>query len=351
MLCKKDFYYELPSAQIAQAPAKKRGGARLLWVSERVEDRMFSDLPALIPKDAIIVLNDTKVVPVRLLGRKSTGGKVELFVLDPAFHRERTQAWCLVKANKAVRVGMTFAGTDAAEGFAWTGVVQQRAAEKVLVEFSDSIGKILQEAGTVPLPPYIERNRGPTKEDKERYQTVYAQNPGAVAAPTAGLHFTEDLLDRLREHGANIASITLHIGLGTFAPIRGQALDEHRLHREWYLIPKTTMELVTSGRPVVAVGTTVVRALESAALDWYQNGPPQGDHVAETSLFILPGFQFHVVDHLVTNFHLPESSLLMLVCALAGYEPVMKAYKHAVASGYRFYSYGDAMLLSRRRVA
>lgn len=354
MFRKSDYHYELPPAQIAQHPAARRDGARLLVLGEGEarEDRAFVELPALLPEGAVVVVNDTRVVPARVRTRKAaTGGAVELLFVEPA----AGGGWsCLAKPRKGLREGMELiaerGGRRVVVGGPSTrpqgGLAQdERSDERVVVSVEGDVYGFLDEAGELPLPPYIERAGGPEVDDKERYQTVFARSPGAVAAPTAGLHFTPAVLDALRARGASIATVTLHVGLGTFAPVRDDDLARHVMHRERYHVPDETAALVASGRPVVAVGTTVVRTLEAAAVDAKQVRPGAGD----TDLFIRPGtgFTFRVVDHLVTNFHLPESTLLMLVSAFAGVDRIRAAYTHAVAAGYRFFSYGDAMLLSR----
>lgn len=336
---RRDFHYDLPRELIAQTPAARRDASRLLVVGDDgLDDRTFADLPALLPPDAVVVVNDAKVIPARLRGHKPTGGAVELLLLEPLAapdprdpaggHRWRAMA----RASKPLRAGTPVA---LAGGGPTVHIATDRApdgtVEVVLPEPADDL---CARWGEVPLPPYIARPRGATREDAERYQTVYARAPGAVAAPTAGLHFTPELLDALP---GDVATLTLRVGPGTFAPVRADDLDDHEMHAEAFDIPERTARLVASGRPVVAIGTTVVRALEAYA---------RGDRGA-TRLFIRPGFAFQVVDLLVTNFHLPESTLLMLVCAFGGTDRVFAAYRHAVAARYRFYSYGDAMLIAR----
>ncbi len=340
---KRDFEFDLPATQIAQAPADRRDGSRLLAVGrDRLDDLAFPGLIDRLPADAVVVVNDTRVIPARLHATKDTGGAVELLLLE-AVAPGRWRA--LARSSKPLRAGarLTLRRADGSDGPACR-IVSGRADDgTVEVELPDDA---VDGCGEVPLPPYIERPGGATTADRERYQTVYARVPGAVAAPTAGLHFTPALLEALAARGCAVAPLTLHVGLGTFAPVRHD-FDDHVMHVERYDIPAATAALVRSGRPVVAVGTTVVRALEGCAADRgaIEAGPGQ------TQLFIRPGFPFRVVDQLVTNFHLPGSTLLALVCAFAGYDRVMAAYRHAVAAGYRFYSYGDAMLLFRDREA
>jgi S-adenosylmethionine:tRNA ribosyltransferase-isomerase len=346
---KRDYHYDLPPAQIAQHPAQRRDGARLLVVGDAsLDDRMFVDLPGLLPEDAVVVVNDTKVVPARVKTKKAaTGGAVELLFVEPS----ADGGWeCLARPLKSLRDGMELVTDRGGKR-----VVVMRPStrtpgafaqdERVVVRVDGDVYAFLDEAGELPLPPYIERSTGPDADDAARYQTVFANAPGAVAAPTAGLHFTPAVLAALAARGATLATVTLHVGLGTFAPVREDDLARHVMHRERYHVPEETAALVASGRPVVAVGTTVVRTLEAAATAPKRVAAGPGD----TNLFIRPGidFTFRAVDHLVTNFHLPESTLLMLVSAFAGVDRIRTAYAHAVAAGYRFFSYGDAMLLRR----
>jgi len=345
------FAYDLPPELIAQTPADRRDQARLLDVGEQLGDRKFSDIDALLPEGAVLVVNDTRVVPARLAARKPTGGAVELLLLERLAADDGArdaQRWrCLARASKKLTAGTVLTlertdGTAVVEAAPRVTLATDRAGDgTVEVLLPEPTESLLDEWGDLPLPPYIERPAGNTAEDRERYQTVFAREPGAVAAPTAGLHFTEDVLARVRARGIDIAAVTLHVGLGTFAPVRVDDFDDHDLHYERFTISPETAALVESDRPVVAVGTTVVRALEAAMGDdgrlrtgWQQ-----------TNLFIKPGFRFRAVDWLVTNFHLPESTLLVLVAAFAGYDTIMAAYRHAVARRYRFFSYGDAMLL------
>lgn len=348
-----DYHFDLPPSQIAQQPAERRDGARLLVVGDPLEDRSFPELPGLLPEGAVVVVNDTRVVPARVLTHKAPppgaapgqgGGAVEVLFTEPT---AEPGTWrCIVRPQKSLRAG-TVLLPDAAPGTPLT-VVDPRVADgaaTVAIPAGTDLHAFLEVAGRLPLPPYIDRSGDPNETDRERYQTVYARDPGAIAAPTAGLHFTPAIFEALVARGITVAAVTLHVGLGTFAPVRDDDLAAHVMHRERYVIPETTAALVASGRPIVAVGTTVVRTLESAALD----GP--GRRVAagpgDTALFIRPGigFRFRAVDHLVTNFHLPESTLLMMVSAFAGRDRIRAAYAHAVAAGYRFFSYGDAMLL------
>jgi S-adenosylmethionine:tRNA ribosyltransferase-isomerase len=334
-----DFDYSLPPELIAQHPAPERAASRLLHVEPggALHDRAFRDIVSLVDPGDILVVNDTRVIKARLRGRKDTGGEVEVLVervLDA--HR----ALAMVRASKPPRPGrrLIFAGGVEAE-------VTGREAEFYELRFDgDDVLDVLARHGEVPLPPYITHEA--VEEDEGRYQTVYAKVPGAVAAPTAGLHFDDALLAKLRAKGVEIASVTLHVGAGTFQPVRVDDISKHVMHSEWYGVSQATIDAIARARErnrrVVAVGTTTLRALESSAAG--------GDLVAgtaETRLFIVPGYRFRVVDRLVTNFHLPRSTLLMLVAAFAGTGNIRRAYAHAVAQRYRFFSYGDAMLLER----
>lgn len=340
-----DYTFELPPELIAQQPAAERDASRLLHVGDTLEDRAFADLPALLPADAILVANDTRVIPARVLAHKASGGAVEVLFLEPepatpapAGHG----AWrCLAKARRALRPGQTIRvdGSDVE-----LTILTERAADGSLAVSAPGDGLAFLDAhGHIPLPHYIDRPDAPT--DRERYQTMFARNPGAVAAPTAGLHMTPAIAAALEARGVALATVTLHVGWGTFAPIREADLRAHRMHRERYAIPEATAALIATRRPVVALGTTALRALEAAATAPHTVTPGAG----ATELFIYPGagHTFRIVDHLVTNFHLPESTLLMLVSAFAGVERVRAAYRHAVAARYRFFSYGDATLLHR----
>lgn len=336
-----DFQYNLPADQIAQYPLPERGASRLLVLDGRTgerADRMFRELPELLAPGDLLVFNDTRVFPARLRGRKrASGGRVE--VLIERLLDER-RALAHVRASKAPKAG---AALELAGGELSAEVVS-RCDDLFELDFGagEPLLARLERSGEVPLPPYIER--APEASDAERYQTVYARSPGAVAAPTAGLHFDHSLLHRLDERGVERATVTLHVGAGTFRPVRVDRIEDHQMHAETVEVPAATCEAIAAARErggrVVAVGTTVVRSLESAVDEAGTVQPFAG----ETRLFLLPGSIFRVTDALVTNFHLPGSTLLMLVCAFGGYEPVMAAYRHAVAAGYRFFSYGDAML-------
>lgn len=347
-----DYHFDLPPAQIAQAPAGARDASRLLRVlPEALEDRRFAELAELLPADSVLVVNDTRVIPARVHGVRPTGGAVELFFLEEGAPGEVAaleragvlgpcSVWrCLAKASGPLRPGQTVACGDIT-----ITIVEGRATDGTLLCAvpGDALA-FLAARGELPLPHYIERK--PEAEDLERYQTIFAQAPGAVAAPTAGLHMTPALVERLAARGIELFPLTLHVGWGTFAPVRVEDVREHRMHEERYFIPAATAAAVASGRPVIALGTTALRALEAAATAPRQVAIGAG----RTSLFLYPGsgHRFRVVDHLITNFHLPESTLLMLVCAFAGTERMLRAYRHAVAAGYRFFSYGDAMVVAR----
>jgi S-adenosylmethionine:tRNA ribosyltransferase-isomerase len=335
-----DFDFELPPELIAQHPLAERAASRLLHVrANALLDGHFSDVTRLLAAGDVLVFNDTRVIKARLYGAKPSGGKVEVLierVLEPAL------ALALVRTSHAPRAGARLLfGAHCA-------TVEGRRDDFFLLRFDTEIFPLLDAQGHVPLPPYIAH--ADTAGDAERYQTVYAARPGAVAAPTAGLHFTTELLDALRAQGVQTVNLTLHVGAGTFQPVRVQRIAEHRMHSEWYEISPASAAAINAAlaqrRRIVAVGTTSLRALESAAVDG-----PDGARVApgarDTALFITPGFRFRVVDALITNFHLPRSTLLMLVSAFAGRERIRAAYAHAVAQRYRFFSYGDAMMLQR----
>ena len=334
-----DFSYDLPPDRIAQAPLPERSASRLLCLDPRtgeMADRRFSDLAGLLHAGDLLVLNDTRVIPARLLGRKDTGGAVEVLV-ERVLDDRRLLAH--VRASKPPRPGSELV----LEGDLTLRVVGRvEDLYELTHDGEETVPALLARRGRTPLPPYIRRPAA--AQDAERYQTVYARRDGAVAAPTAGLHFDEALLAGLATRGVETAKVTLHVGAGTFLPVRAERLEEHRMHRERLEVSAQVAEAVRAARGrggrVVAVGTTVVRALETASA-----GGATAPFSGEIDLFIHPCYCFCSVDALVTNFHLPESTLLMLVCAFAGTERVLAAYRHAVASGYRFFSYGDAMFL------
>jgi len=335
-----DFDFDLPPELIAQFPTAERGASRLLHVDAGggLHDRMFRDLPALLTPDDLLVMNDTRVIKARLFGAKDSGGRVELLVerVTDAF-----EALAFIRASHAPRPGSTIRLADDV-----TLDVLDRQDDLTLLRFPALVLEVLDRYGRLPLPPYI--THAPTEEDETRYQTVYASEPGAVAAPTAGLHFDEAMLATLAAQGIRSARVTLHVGAGTFQPVRVDDVTEHKMHSERYTLPQATVAAIAETRArggrVVAVGTTSLRALEAAA--------GAGELRAgsdETDIFITPGYAFRVVDALITNFHLPKSTLVMLVSAFSGIETIRAAYAHAVKARYRFFSYGDAMFLERAK--
>jgi S-adenosylmethionine:tRNA ribosyltransferase-isomerase len=339
MFTLEDFEYSLPPELVAQHPSAVRSASRLLAVRGReLADRRFSELPDLLSPGDLLVFNDTRVIKARLLGRKASGGKIELLVERIVGTHE---VLAQLRASKPPSAGTRLVLEDCVDA-----EVEGRTGELYRVRFEGAVDEVLESRGRVPLPPYI--GHAAQAEDESRYQTVYAREPGAVAAPTAGLHFDDQLLERLRIRGVRRAWLTLHGGAGTFQPVRVSNLEKHIMHSERYSIPEATSRAVaeakSSGAHVVAVGTTSVRALESAAV---RSGEATLAGEGETRLFITPGYRFRVVDRLITNFHLPRSTLLMLVCAFGGMREVLHAYDHAVRERYRFFSYGDAMLLER----
>ena len=348
-----DFDFHLPPELIAQTPAPERSASRLLDGRGAVPvDRIFRELPALLQQGDLLVFNDTQVVPARLFGEKPSGGQLELLVErvlpfvegEPPHH-----VVAHMKVSKKPAVGAVLRMFNrGGSGVAFQATLLDRWPDVngPLFRFSlsDEPLRLMQTHGHIPLPPYIARDKhSQNTQDAQRYQTVFAKHPGAAAAPTAALHFDQAVLDELQAMGVESASVTLHVGAGTFSPVKTENIAEHRMHSEWYSIPPATLQAIADcqarGGRVVAVGTTSVRTLES----WARSGCVEGD----TDIFITPGFKFQVVDVMITNFHLPKSTLLMLVAAFAGFERMQALYAHAVAQGYRFFSYGDAMLLSR----
>ena len=339
-----DFDYELPPAAIAQAPARERDASRLLLIDRArgaLEDHVFRELPDLLRPGDCLVVNDSRVIPARVFVRDQGGRSIELLFIEP-LPGGRWRA--LVRPGRRCRVGAELVASGPG-GARLQIVAVEPEGPRVIERLDGSIDDLLATHGMTPLPPYVTRHASPSVDDRERYQTVYADPPGSIAAPTAGLHFTAGLLDRLRAHGIELHALTLHVGPGTFRPIKTARVEDHVLGAERVTIPDAVARAVSAavdeGRRVVAVGTTTTRALESRADDTGRIGP--GPAIAD--LYITPGYRFRVVDALVTNFHLPRSSLLVLVSALAGRELILKAYHHALRTGYRFYSYGDACLI------
>jgi S-adenosylmethionine:tRNA ribosyltransferase-isomerase len=346
--CLSDFDFELPAELIAQHPAPERSGSRLLdGSSSAPADRIFKDLPTLLRKGDLLVFNDTRVMNARLFGEKATGGKLELLI-ERVLGGNQVAAHLRVSKKPAVGDTVTLVSAPGyPDNLSATLLGRWPDANGALFRFvlsndaGDDPHTLMARHGHVPLPPYITHTD--SAEDARRYQTVFAKNLGAVAAPTAALHFDEALFEQFDTMGVQRAHVTLHVGAGTFQPVKTENLAEHQMHSEWYEVPAATQQAIADcrarGGRVVAVGTTTVRTLES----WTQSGQTTGD----TSIFITPGFDFKVVDALITNFHLPKSSLMMLVSAFAGYEHIMALYAHAISAQYRFFSYGDAMLLTR----
>ena len=337
---KSDFYFNLPTERIAQTPPTVRGESRLLDLAsaEAFTDRSFQEISELLHPNDLLVFNDTKVIPARLFGRKESGGKVELLVERIT---SKHQVLAHIRASKAPKSG-TKLRLEEQVSVEVTG--REGALFEVMFDPARTVIEWLEAYGRMPLPPYIEREAEET--DSERYQTVYARKKGAVAAPTAGLHFTDELLNRLEHAGVGRGFVTLHVGAGTFQPMRAERVEDHVMHSEWCEVSEPLCEQIQqtkkAGGRVVAVGTTAVRSLETAA-----KSGELAPFCGETNIFITPGYHFNTVDALLTNFHLPESTLMMLVTAFGGYERVMAAYQHAIEQKYRFFSYGDAMFLSR----
>ncbi|AGF48146.1 S-adenosylmethionine:tRNA ribosyltransferase-isomerase [Candidatus Kinetoplastibacterium oncopeltii TCC290E] len=343
-----NFDYFLPKNLIAQNPEVERSNSRLLHIDSRknTHDLHFYDLTKTLEPGDLLVFNDTKVIKARLKAQKNSGGKVEILIeriLDP------NTAIAQIKSNSTIKIGTKIIISNIVEVY-----ISSRNSDFFILKFSENIDNVLEKYGNIPLPPYI--NKHNDAFDELRYQTIFAKNPGAIAAPTAGLHFDQRILKELKSRGINMAFLTLHVGAGTFKPIRTQDINEHIMHTEKYEIPLSTIKSIqdarTNGKRVIAVGTTSARALESAALD--QNNYSLLNRCiinpvcSDTNLFIKPGYEFKIIDALVTNFHLPKSTLLILVSALASKDIILKAYDHAVKCNYRFFSYGDAMLIERQ---
>jgi len=346
-----DFDYRLPESSIAQTPLEPRDSSRLLLLNREtgeLKHRIFNQIGDYLDPGDLLVLNQTRVIPARIYARKPTGGKVELLLL----HREDTLTWECLVGGKGLRMGSVVTVIDGPQA----EIVEMLNGSERLVRFSEPIEPYFPKVGNVPLPPYIHEKL----DDPERYQTVYAREPGSAAAPTAGLHFTPRLLDELEAKGVKIAYVTLHVGLDTFAPVTEDDPLEHRIHTEWCELSQETADAINETRQargrVIAVGTTSVRTLETARVGNRESGkepnsqfpiPDSRIHAfsGPTSLYILPGYQFKVVDAMITNFHLPKSTLIMLVSAFAGREKILETYETAIKEGYRFYSFGDAMLI------
>jgi len=333
-----DFDYQLPDLLIAKHPLTEREASRLLVLGRQPVDRMIRDLTNLVQPGDVWVINDTRVIPARLLGKKDSGGQAEILLLEPEEEADVWLAWG--KSNKPLRPG-----TRVHFSPDFTAEVLERKGKQVKVRLQAAdVAAAIEACGHMPLPPYIDRPD--SQEDKQRYQTVFARHAGAVAAPTAGLHLSLELMASMQDAGAEFAHVTLHVGPGTFQPVQVENTEDHPMHEETYIVGQETADRVNAaraeGRRIVAVGTTSLRTLEAAG----ENGQLRAGS-GRTRLFITPGYKFRMTDALLTNFHLPCSTLLMLVCALGGRQAVMQAYRHAIESGYRFYSYGDAMFVAR----
>ncbi len=346
-----DYNYILPEDLIAHEPVVERDRSRLLTMdrqSGNIAHYIFNQLDTLLKPSDVLVINNTRVVPGRLVGKKDTGGRVEVLIVNYASGRQspshRKHFDCMIKASKPARPGTKLYFSENVQA-----VVTSRLDEyihRLSFTYSGEFADILEKIGKTPLPPYIKRDGHlPTDKDRSAYQTIYASQDGAIAAPTAGFHFTNDLMNRLKHKGIRVANITLHVGYGTFLPVRTHDIRNHRMHSEWFVIPPETASIITeakkAGHRVVAVGTTAVRTLEYAADEFGYVRPQEGN----CDLFIYPGYQFRVVDAMITNFHLPKSTLLMLVSAFTGREKILTAYTAAIQEQYRFYSYGDAMMI------
>lgn len=337
-----DFDFTLPESLIAKQPLAKRDASRLLVLSSHtLQDQYIPDLVGLVQQGDIWVINDTKVIPARLIGKKESGGKVEILLLEPLGQDHIWSAWG--KSNKPLSEGLIIHFSDT-----FSGQIIKRNGKNIEIKLmADDVGAAIESHGHMPLPPYI--NRPDSEEDKQRYQTVFAQHKGAVAAPTAGLHLTPELMANMENAGATFVHVTLHVGPGTFQPIQVDNTDDHIMHEEAYIISQQASDTINqakqAGKRIVAVGTTSLRTLEAAS----QSGALQAGS-GRTDIFITPSYQFKMTDALLTNFHLPKSTLLMLVSALAGQENIKQAYQHAIQHQYRFYSYGDAMFIPKQPI-
>ncbi|EMF7363251.1 TPA: tRNA preQ1(34) S-adenosylmethionine ribosyltransferase-isomerase QueA [Vibrio vulnificus] len=344
-----DFHFDLPDELIARYPQSERTASRLLQLNGNtgaVKDGSFKDVLELVQAGDLVVFNNTRVIPARMFGRKESGGKLEVLV-ERMLDEKRFLAH--VRSSKSPKPGtLVFLGEE--DQYSAEMVARQDALFELHLKADKTILEVLEEIGHMPLPPYIDR---PDEDaDKERYQTVYNQKPGAVAAPTAGLHFDNQLLEQIKAKGAEFAYVTLHVGAGTFQPVKVDNILEHHMHSEYAEVSQEVVDAIKTtkarGGRVIAVGTTSVRSLESAAQESLKNGTELTPFFGDTEIFIFPGYQYQLVDCLITNFHLPESTLIMLVSAFAGYDHTMNAYQHAVANQYRFFSYGDAMFIEKK---
>ncbi|UOO89466.1 tRNA preQ1(34) S-adenosylmethionine ribosyltransferase-isomerase QueA [Vitreoscilla massiliensis] len=335
-----DFDFELPESLIAQHPPEVRGSSRLLaaWQQQALQDLHFADISQFFEAGDVLVMNDTKVIKARLFGQKQSGGKIEVLVERVINDHE---VWAHIRSSKSPKQNAVLLFGDE------QAIMRERKGELFVLDFpgDKTVWEVLEEQGHMPLPPYIER--ADDADDDERYQTVYAAHDGAVAAPTAGLHFTPELMQALQDKGVSIHYVTLHVGAGTFQPVRVDNIADHHMHSERFWVAQSVVDAINTahaaGKKVWGVGTTSMRALESAAL----SGELQAGS-GDTDIFITPGFEFKVIDRLITNFHLPKSTLMMLVSAFHGYDEIMALYQHAIAHQYRFFSYGDAMVLTRK---
>ncbi|WP_391089253.1 tRNA preQ1(34) S-adenosylmethionine ribosyltransferase-isomerase QueA [Vibrio sp. NH-UV-68] len=344
-----DFHFDLPDELIARYPQPERTASRLLQLdgnSGALQDGTFTDILDQVEPGDLVVFNNTRVIPARMFGRKESGGKLEVLV-ERVLDDKSILAH--VRCSKSPKPGSTiFIGEN--DEYSALMVARHDALFELVFNSDKNVLTVLEEIGHMPLPPYIDR---PDEDsDKERYQTVYNQKPGAVAAPTAGLHFDEQLLEKIKAKGVEFAFVTLHVGAGTFQPVKVDKITEHHMHAEYVEVPQQVVDAINAtkarGGRIIAVGTTSVRSIESAAQDALNKGTPLAPFFGDTEIFIFPGYEYQLVDCLITNFHLPESTLIMLVSAFAGYENTMNAYKHAVENKYRFFSYGDSMFIKKK---